>query len=164
MIYHVSHKLDYPTLVEWEREADKLADYPTYDNFLKFLESSQDSRGSSDIVRRSGGDVKGWAQAFRFKYCWEYTYYIVQCSVSVRKEPERSQVPLRECETALRFRAKRTSAGVHVPLQYRQRATHTCTPPHSMYVRESRGMRKQWAMLPRATIYCLQPGPRMVIL
>ena len=39
MIYHISHKLDYPTLVEWEREADKLEDFPTYDNFLKFLES-----------------------------------------------------------------------------------------------------------------------------
>ena len=43
------------------------------------------------------------------------------------EEPGIIQGPLRERETALRFRAKGTSARVQVPLQYRQRATHMCT-------------------------------------
>ena len=38
LIHHVSHKLDFRTLWDWETEADKSDDHPTYEQFLKFIE------------------------------------------------------------------------------------------------------------------------------
>ena len=40
LIHHIVQKLDTVTRLEWERKADTLKDFPTFQEFLKFLEGS----------------------------------------------------------------------------------------------------------------------------